>query len=89
MALEKSIKLDQITVTDTGIVLYRETTTITEDGKVVSESAHRTSLTPGQNIDNQPDKVAAICSLAWTPEIISAYEVYWDEHHRRLGIENE
>jgi hypothetical protein len=74
MALTKETVVDQITVTENGIVLYREATRIMEDGKQLSQTYHRTSLTPGQDITAQPSNVQAICNAAWTPEVISAYE---------------
>jgi hypothetical protein len=74
MALTKEIAVDQITVVENGIVLYREATTIKEDGEEISKKYHRTSLTPGQNLTGQPEKVVAICNVAWTPEVIAAYE---------------
>jgi hypothetical protein len=74
MALTKETVVDQITVTENGIVLYREATRIMEDGNQISQTYHRTSLTPGQDIADQPEKVQAICAAAWTDEVISAYE---------------
>ena len=74
MTLAKITTVDQITVTENGIVLYREATRIMEDGKVISETYHRTSLTPAQDLTGQPAQVVAICNVAWTPEVISAYQ---------------
>ena len=74
MALTKEVAVDQITVTENGIVLYREATTIKEDGEEISKKYHRTSLTPGQDLTGQPEKVVAICNVAWTPEVIASYE---------------
>ena len=74
MALEKTTSVDQITVTENGIVLFREATRITEDGKELSKTYHRTSLTPGQDLAGQPANVVAICNAAWTEECISAYQ---------------
>jgi DNA-binding transcriptional LysR family regulator len=74
MALTKEVAVDQITVTENGIVLYREATRIIEDGEEISKKYHRTSLTPGQDLTGQPDKVVAICNAAWTPEVIAAYQ---------------
>jgi DNA-binding transcriptional LysR family regulator len=73
MALTKETVVDQITVTENGIVLYREATRIMEDGKQLSQTYHRTSLTPAQDLTGQPANVVAICNAAWTPEIIAAY----------------
>ena len=74
MALTKETVVDQITVTENGTVLYREATRIMEDGNQLSQTYHRTSLTPGQDLTGQPANVAAICNVAWTPEVIAAYE---------------
>jgi len=83
MALTKETAVDQITVVENGIVLYREATTIKEDGEEISKKYHRTSLTPGQDLTGQPDKVVAICNVAWTPEVIAAYEA--QQEANKLG----
>jgi len=72
--ITKETVVDQITITENGIVLYREATRIIEDGKVLTQTYHRTSLTPGQDLTGQPEKVVAICNTAWTPEVVSAYQ---------------
>jgi hypothetical protein len=74
MAIEKQTSVDQITVTEKGIILYREATKIIEDGVELTKTYHRTSLTPGQDITNQPQKVKDICNTVWTAEVISAYQ---------------
>ena len=66
--------IDQITVTENGIVLYREATRIMEDGNLISKTFHRSSLTPAQDLTGVPANVVAICNVAWTPEVISAYQ---------------
>jgi DNA-binding transcriptional LysR family regulator len=74
MAITKQTVVDQITVTENGIVLYREVTRVVEDGNEIAKTYHRTSLTPGQNLTGQPTNVVAICNAAWTPEVIAAYQ---------------
>ena len=74
MAITKEKVIDQITVTENGIVLYREVTRIMEDGEQLSQTYHRTSLTPAQDLTGQPANVVAICNAAWTPTVISAYQ---------------
>ena len=74
MAITKETVVDQITVVENGIVQYREATRIIEDGKLLTQTYHRTSLTPGQDLAGQPDKVVAICNTAWTPEVVAAYQ---------------
>ena len=74
MSLTKTTNIDQITVTENGIVLYREATRIIEDGNEISKTYHRTSLTPAQDLTGIPANVAAICNVAWTAEVIAAYQ---------------
>lgn len=85
MALTKETVIDQITVTENGIVLYREATRIMEDGNQLSQTYHRSSLTPGQNLEGVPANVAAICNTAWTPEVISAYEAQVAAQQAQMG----
>lgn len=72
--ITKETVVDQITVVENGTVLYREATRIIEDGNLLTQTYHRSSLTPGQDLTDQPEKVVAICNTAWTPEVIAAYE---------------
>ena len=74
MAIEKQKVIDQITVTENGIILYREATKILEDGVELTKTYHRSSLTPGQDLTGQPANVVAIAQTVWTPEVIAAYE---------------
>jgi DNA-binding transcriptional LysR family regulator len=74
MSLTKTTTVDQITVTENGIVLYREATRIMEDGNQISQTYHRSSLTPGQDLTGVPANVAAICNVAWTEAVIAAYQ---------------
>ena len=74
MSLTKTTSIDQITVTENGIVLYREATRIMEDGNQLSQTYHRTSLTPGQDLTGIPANVVAICNVAWTEAVVSAYQ---------------
>ena len=45
-----------------------------EDGNEISKTFHRSSLTPGQDLTGVPEQVVAICNVAWTPEVIAAYQ---------------
>lgn len=73
MAITKETLVDQITVTENGTVLYRESTKIVEDGNFLTQTYHRTSLIPGQDLTGVPEKVVTICNTVWTPEVIAAY----------------
>jgi len=74
MSLTKTTVIDQITVQENGIILYREATRIMEDGNQISQTYHRSSLTPAQDLTGVPANVIAICNTAWTAEVIAAYQ---------------
>jgi hypothetical protein len=74
MAITKQVVVDQITVTENGIILYREATKIIEDGVELTKTYHRSSLTPGQDLTGQPANVVAICNTVWTDEVVAAYK---------------
>jgi DNA-binding transcriptional LysR family regulator len=85
MSLTKTTVIDQITITENGIVLYREATRIMEDGNQISQTYHRSSLTPAQDLTGVPANVVAICNTAWTAEVIAAYQA----EQARLVAEQE
>ena len=74
MSITKTTAVDQITVTENGTVLYREATRIMEDGKQLSQTYHRSSLTPAQDLTGIPASVVAICNVAWTADVVAAYQ---------------
>jgi hypothetical protein len=82
MAITKETTVDQITVCENGIILYREVTRIIEDGVELTKKYHRTSLTPGQDLTGQPANVVAIANTVWTAECIAAYQA----QANRLGV---
>jgi DNA-binding transcriptional LysR family regulator len=85
MAITKQTVVDQITVTENGTVLYREATRIVEDGNLLTQTYHRTSLAPGQDLTGQPANVVAIANAAWTPQVIAAYQAAQEEALSRMG----
>ena len=74
MSITKTIAVDQITVIENGIVMYREATRIMEDGNQISQTYHRSSLTPAQDLTGVPANVVAICNTVWTESVIAAYQ---------------
>lgn len=83
MSLTETKIIDQITVTENGIVLYREATRILKDGEQIAQTFHRTSLIPAQDLTGQPENVVAICNAAWTEEVIAAYQAQMAEQALR------
>lgn len=74
MSLTKTTAVDQITVCENGIVLYREATRIMEDGNELTKTYHRSTLKPGQDLTGIPANVVAHCNVAWTEAVVSAYQ---------------
>jgi hypothetical protein len=74
MSLTKTTVVDQITVQENGIILYREATRIMENDVQLSQTYHRSSLTPAQDLTGIPANVVAICNTVWTAEVVSAYQ---------------
>lgn len=74
MSLTKQIIIDQIMISETGVVNYREATKIFENEKEISKTYHRTLLTPGQDLTGHPSNVATICNAVWTAEVIENYK---------------
>ena len=85
MSITKTTVIDSITVTENGIVLYREATRIMEDGKEISKTYHRSSLTPAQDLTGVPANVMAICNVAWTAEVIAAYQAQVAASQANMG----
>lgn len=74
MALSKEVFIDEITAKANGVILFREVTRILEDGVQLSQTYHRSSLAPASDLTSIPDNVVAICNVAWTPEVVAAYQ---------------
>ncbi len=73
MYQEKS-KIDQITVLQDGTVCIRNANTVENDGFEISLQYVRITLTPGSDTSELPENVQSICSAAWTPEVVAAYQ---------------
>jgi len=84
MSITKTTSVDQITVTENGIILYREATRIMEDGNEISKTYHRSSLVPEQDLTGVPDSVVAICNTAWTDEVKTAYRAMVEAQQNRM-----
>ena len=87
MSLSKEVVIDKIEVVENGIVQVRQATRIMEDGNQLSSSYHRWTLTPGQDLTGQPEKVIAICNAAWTQEVLDAYKAAQDVETLKAIVE--
>ena len=74
MSLTKTTTVDQITVIENGVVMYREATRIMENGNELSKTYNRTNVTPSQDLTGVPTNVVAICNTVWTTDVVAAYQ---------------
>jgi hypothetical protein len=74
MSLTKITAVDQITISENGVILYREATSFLEDGVAITKTFHRNSLMPGQDLTGVPANVVAHCNTAWTADVVAAYQ---------------
>jgi hypothetical protein len=74
MEITKTIAVDQIEVTENGIVQVRTKTAFLENGLEVSRSFHRHTIAPGQDYSQEDDKVKNICAVAHTESVVAEYQ---------------
>ena len=90
MALTKEIVVDKIEVLELGQVQVRTATRVLEDGVELSSSFHRHIVVPqvrtgyekdvsagtwaATDVTGEDARVAAICTAAWTADVIAAYK---------------
>ena len=75
MSLSKKRIQDQIEIVgEYKIIQIRYSDQIIEDGKVISSSYHRESITPDNEAKAIEHDVKAIADIYWTDEIKAAYE---------------
>lgn len=73
MSLEKLVIVDRIEVVENGSVQVRTKTAIMEDGKQISSTFHRHTITPGDDYSGEDARVKAICAATHTTDVIAAY----------------
>ncbi len=83
MALEKSIVDDKLEIVGPHKHLQVRTATIvSEDGKELSRSFHRKTLTPDADVSGESAEIRGIAAAIWTDEIKTS----WQTHLESLGL---
>ena len=73
--LTSTRNFSQIQWDSDGMLWVREEVVVTEGGTELARTFVRTSYTPGDTIpDDAPQQLKDLVPIAWTPEVISAYE---------------
>ena len=86
MAITKTQENDKIEVVSKWNIQVRNATIIKEDGKELTRSFHRKTLTPGvldasdnlveTNISGEDADVQAICNAAWTTQVKADFKAF-------------
>jgi archaellum component FlaF (FlaF/FlaG flagellin family) len=71
--LEKQESYSKIEVLESGHVQLRLTTKVLDDGQVISQSHHRSVVTPLDDITSLPQSVQDVCNAYWTEDIRSNF----------------
>lgn len=85
MSLEKVSVIDQITVTENGVVMWRIAHRIIEDGEQLSQSYERNSIDPGEDTARVPAKVKAVIDVIWTADVIAAFKTAQTEAKKQVA----
>ena len=72
--LEKQESYSKIEVLESGHIQLRKTTTVLDDGQVLSQSHHRSVVTPMDDISELPENVQAMCNAYWTDEVKAKFQ---------------
>jgi len=74
MSLTEKTIIDKIEVLENGIIQVRQATIVERDGVELARTYHRWTLTPGQDLAGQEQRVVDIANAVWTSEVVSAYQ---------------
>lgn len=70
----KEQSYSQIELLETGHVQLRLTTKIIEDGEVISQTHHRTVVTPDDDITELPERIQNICNSHWDEDMLAKWQ---------------
>ena len=74
MTLEKVVSVDRMDITQNGIVQFGMVTRILEDGKEISRTTHRSTVSPGDDYSQLDPRIQAVCAVVHTQEAITEYQ---------------
>lgn len=75
MAITTETVIDQITILENGVIQIRQTKRVfDDDGSKLGERFQRSLLSPGDDVNAQPNRIQRITQAVWTPAVIAAYQ---------------
>lgn len=72
--ITESSTIDNLNVTEAGCIEVRRADKVLRDGEEIAKTYHRHVLTPGDDLTGQDERVVAVATAVWTPEVIAAYQ---------------
>jgi hypothetical protein len=83
MALTKETIVDRMEVFEDGQISIRTANRILEDGEIISQSYHRKTIAPLDDVSGEDAKVQAVANANWTQEVKDAYQAKLDAAKER------
>lgn len=81
--IEKKIAVDQIEIVGPlSFIQVRTATRVMDDGVEIAKTYHRQVVYPGDVYAGEDPRVAAICQLLHTPEVIAAHQLELSKQER-------
>lgn len=71
MALTKKTVIDKIEALENGTIQVRAAIRVLEDDVLLSQTYHRHTLSPGDDLTKEDPRVQAIAAAAWTAEVMA------------------
>lgn len=68
MTIQKTEKVDRIEVLENNIIQVREVIFYTDNGEEVSKQFNRYTLSPGDDVADQPQRVRDVANAVWVAE---------------------
>jgi hypothetical protein len=72
--LEKEEVVDLIQVLEDGSIQIRKATIIKENGVEIARTFHSHCKYPGENVDEEDERVRVVADSIWTESVIDKYE---------------
>lgn len=89
MAITELSIVDQISVEARGFVSVRRADKVIRDGVEIASTYHRHVLSPGDDLSNEDQRVVAIATAVWTPDIVAAYKAMRAAELERIAAQQQ
>jgi hypothetical protein len=85
MAITKTVANDLISILEGGQLQVRTATIYKDGGTEVSRTFHRHVLEPGDSLDGEDDRVAAVAAATWTTDVVAAWDAFVAERDAHVA----